>query len=296
MLAYYNDLLKRFELDSDAYEYLVVTGDRILSESAEEVSEAMEIFCDTNFSVSDIDPLLASLSEKSGINRCSVDFIFLAAASRYMREEYLNRGYSETLFWDTVFDLKYKLKECLFVKGVLGIQNLKWYQRVFRLEIITIGRLQYEKKPYPKELYAKKGVSVRKGDPVYSVHIPSSGPLTEALRYDSYKRAYDFLMTEADSGPLVCICNTWLLYEENRKIFPADLNAVRFIDDWDIIENKKDEAFEDAWRLFGVPYNGDTKQLPQKTVMQKSMVKWLEQGGCAGIGFGVLVYDGEKLL
>lgn len=131
---------------------------------------------------------------------------------------------------------------------------------------------------------------------VYSVHIPSSGPLTEELRYDSYKKAYDFLVGTSDSGYLICICDTWLLYEENRRIFPTSLNTVRFMDDWDIIEKRKEAEFSDAWRLFGVPYTGDTKKLPQKTVMQKSMVKWLEQGGSPGVGFGILIHNGERIL
>ncbi|MGL1890508.1 MAG: acyltransferase domain-containing protein [Spirochaetaceae bacterium] len=295
-MDYYDALLKRFEFLTEDYEYLIDVGDKILNEYKKDIFIAIETFYNSNFSSEEIESILTVISEKSNIDLYTINFIFLAVASERLKDEYMNRGYGEQLFWDSIIDLKYKAKECQVRKDVLGIIRMSWYSRLFRLNIVTIGRLQYERNVYPKDLYVKKGVSVKKGDVVYSVHIPSSGPLTEELRYESYKKAYEILVGASDSSHLICICDTWLLYEENRKIFPASLNTVRFMDDWDIIENRKDVEFSDAWRLFGVPYTGDPKHLPQHTAMQKYMVKWLKQGGSAGLGFGILIHDGECIL
>lgn len=296
MMNHYEDLLKRFDLSSEDHLHLTEAGNNIMTAYSKEIIVALDTFYSSNFSSEKLDPLLNAISEMSQIGIYTINFVFLAIASERMKDEYIARGYEEQLFWDTIFDLKYKLRECLHRKGVLGIVRMAWYSRIFRLDIITIGRLQYERNVFPRDLYVKNGISVRKGDVVYSVHIPSSGPLTEESRYDSYKKAYDFFTSRSDSNYLICICDTWLLYEENRQIFPASLNTVRFMDDWDIIESREDSEFSDAWRLFGVPYTGDTKKLPQKTAMQKSMVKWLERGGSAGVGFGILIHDGKKIL
>ncbi len=296
MLVFYLDLLNRFELKEDEVKYLASSGEIIIDEHTYDLVHVIDTFYETDFSVEAIEPLLKAIADKSKVDLYTVNFVFLTVASERMLEEYILKGYGETLFWETIMDIKYKLYECQWVKGVLGNHVIAWYPIFYRLDIVKLGRLEFEKVKFPKESYEKNGVSIKEGDDVYFIHIPSSGPLTEELRYDSYKRAYEFFSKEIGDGPLICICESWLLYEDNRKIFPSRLNIVKFLDDWDINYNEVNETNSEAWRIFGVDYSGDVSLLPRETTLQKSMIDWFEKGHKMGQAFGVLVFDGEKII
>lgn len=57
-------------------------------------------------------PHMDALSERTGLHRHVVDFLFLALASERLRENYRAAGLTDELFWDTIADLKFKLIEC----------------------------------------------------------------------------------------------------------------------------------------------------------------------------------------
>ena len=113
---------------------------------------------------------------------------------------------------------------------------------------------------------------------------------------DSYRRALEFFAKERGDKPLICICHSWLLFEGNREIFPARLNMVDFMNDWDIIHSEEADEYGDCWRLFGKEYDGNADNLPQNTTQQKAMAAWLKDGKKTGEGFGVLIFDGEKII
>lgn len=296
MLAFYMDLLNHYELPKDDLDYLVETGSKILTEYETKMIKIIDTYYDTDFDTEAVKPLLKDLAESSKVSIFTLNFVFLAVSGKRMKASYKKRGLSEKLFWETIIDLKYKLYESKEVKGVLGIFPIEWYPIFYKLNIFKLGRLEFEKWIFDKKSYSKNGIRVNKGDHVFSVHIPSSGPLTKEMCYESYRLAYEFFQLDKSGKPLVCICDSWLLYEDNKNIFSPKSNLVRFMEDWDIVSNEVDEKFSDAWRIFGVDYDGNPNHLPQGTSLQKSVVKWLKKDGKLGEGYGILIFDGEKIV
>ena len=298
MLNHYKLFIEKAELPQEAADYLLSSIDSVLPKFGKELGVIVDTLYSTNFSIKATEEGRKNLSEISGVNIYTINFIFVICASKRMLVDFLQAGYSEELFWDTIMDAKYKLFECKEVKGVWGNFVEFWYNIFYALDIFKLGRLEFERTKYPDDQkpYTFGDITVNTGDTVYSIHIPSCGPLTKELRMDSYRRAFEFFAKERGDKPLICICHSWLLFEGNREIFPARLNMVDFMNDWDIIHSEEADEYGDCWRLFGKEYDGNADNLPQNTTQQKAMVAWLKEGKKTGEGFGVLIFDGEKII
>ena len=258
----------------------------------------METFYAHELDLKLIEPLIGEMAEAAGLSPYTVWLLFLIGAARPAKELYRDRGISEEVFWATFEDMKYKALECKAVHGVWGTFVAFWYPIFFSCDIVKLGRLEYETTVYDEDQpYEKGGIVLKKGDPILSIHIPSSGePFDEAARLASYKLAYDFFREERKGGPLVCQCGSWLLYPPYREILSPASNIVSFQGDFDIAFSQEEEKFHDAWRVFGADYEKPAAELPEKTSMQRAFKRWLLEGKKTGEGFGVLVLDGERIV
>lgn len=243
-------------------------------------------------------PHMNKLSETSGLHRHVVDFLFLMAASEQMREDYKTAGLSDELFWETVADLKFKLIECHTVYGIWGMFVAFWHAWFFQLRRFKLGRLQFEAMPYEEDKEVTVGgYTIKPGDIVHNMHIPSCGPFPREARIDSYKQAYEFYKKDLKEGqPMVFVCHSWLLFPGNREILPAHLNMVDFINDFNIVEWGESDKFDDKWRVFGADFEKPDAELPEDTTMRRGFKKWLLDGKKTGWGLGVFLYDGEKFI
>lgn len=222
-------------------------------------------------------------------------FLLLLNASYFLRKQYDRAGIAEEIFWDTMHDLKYKLAECVANHNVFGTFVGWWYKKIFSVDIFALGRLQYEHNIYPmRDTYKRAGIRVDWGDPVLSIHIPSCGPLTEPLRMDSYRRAYHFF--SRDRQPIVCICDSWLLYKGHEEFLPEQSNIRSFMRDFDIIESRDHDKPRGGWPVFGPAALCDPATWPEDTRLQKAYKNRVLTGGSTGSGFGILIFDGEKII
>lgn len=258
---------------------------------------AVEFFYENELSLPLTSPLILDIGERASVSPYTVWLLFLIEAAVPTREAYAQAGLSEEIFWNTFQDLKYKLLECREVQGVWGNFVSFWYPIFYTCNIFKLGRLEYENTTYAwEEPYIKNGYAIKHGDPVKSVHIPSSGePFEEAARLASYRLAYEFFREELNGGPLVCVCDSWLLYPDYQQILSPSSNILSFQKDFDVISSRTEEEFHDIWRVFGGDYQRPLSQLPEKTSMQRAFKEYLLQGKKTGEGFGVLIFDGEKI-
>lgn len=260
------------------------------------VDGAISFFYENDFDIAQLTPLIEDIAETSGVSVHTVWGLFLAFAAERARGDYLAQGISEEVFFATFSDLRYKAIECMHNKGVYGTFVQFWYPIFYRCDIVKLGRLEYETITYDHPAREVAGVTLRPGQKIANIHIPSSGePFDLSARLQSYKLAYDFFKDLRQGGPLVCICHSWLLYPEYRKVLSGASNIIGFQDDFTILEID-DGAFDDAWRVFGPAADGPTAQLPEDTSMQRAFKKHLLTGGKNGSALGVLVFDGERLL
>ncbi len=272
----------------------------VLAQAGQEeaLDGAVEFFYQQDLDIKLTSPLIEAISQESGVHLYTVWLLFLIQAAKPAVAVYLEKGVPEEVVWETFRDLKFKVLECKNVQGVWGNFVAFWYPIFYSCDIVKLGRLEFENITYKEETpYVWGDYTIRPGDPVKSVHIPSSGePFDEAARLDSYKRAYDFFKDELQGKPLVCVCDSWLLYPRNREILSPTSNIVSFSHDFDVIRWKEQEEFHDAWRVFGAEYQKPAADLPENTSMQRAFKKWLVEGKKTGSGFGVLLFDGKKIL
>lgn len=292
-------LIVKTNFPEEARQELLRCAGRLAECGQEEALDgAVEFFYEHDCSIKLTTPLMESIAEESGVHLYTVWLLFLIACAAPAQKAFAESGVDGQVFWDTFEDLKYKALECKNVHGVWGNFVSFWYPIFYTMDIFKLGRLEYENCVYDREEpYEKSGFVLKKGDPVKSIHIPSSGePFDEAARLASYRAAYDFFREELHGGPLCCICDSWLLYPENRRILAPGSNIAGFMNDFDIVDSRDDKAFGDAWRVFGPDYRKPLAELPEATSMQRAFKKHLLSGGKTGEGFGILIFDGERIV
>lgn len=291
-------LMKELHFPKEAQAELEHAAAQLQIDADCSMQQANNFFYQHNFQWNETkEQFLTPTAEKTGIHPNTVDMVFLLDCSETLREMFRRKGMADSLFLVTMEDLRYKLMESWEVYGVWGTFVGFWYPVFFQMNLLKLGRLQYESCTYDQEVpYEKHGVSLKKGDPVKSIHIPSCGPLPEAACIDSYQQAYQFYKEELNGGPLVCVCHSWLLHPSTKAILPPHSNTVRFLSDFDIIAVGDSEHFENQWRVFGRDFEKPIDQLPEDTAMRRAYKKHLLENGKTGSGYGVLIFDGEKLL
>lgn len=238
---------------------------------------------------------VSEIAEKINIPYYTASMVFYMRASYTLHDRYRENNISDEIFWTTMNDFKCKLLECMEIHGVWGTASVEWHVNFFHLQRFGLGRLQYEHSSWRGEDYTRCGITVKKGGHVINIHIPSSGPLTYESRMDSYRRAYEFYKNEF-SGPIIITCNSWLLYPKHTEFLPHNSNILGFMSDFDIVQSNESDTFSNAWRVFGKYYTNPPEQLPVKTSLQRAYAKHLTEGGKCGSGYGIILFDGEKIL
>lgn len=242
---------------------------------------------------------LTVLAKRKGINPYTLHFVYLLSLAEELHARYVLMGLSEELFHDTIMDLRYKLIECMECKGVPGTFVAGWFDGFYQLDRFCYGRFQFELSDYGRdEDYVMKcGKVVHKGDLAIGFHIPSSGvPLTDEVRMASYKAAYERVKPLFPDGKVLFCCGSWLLCPNYEKFLPKEMNVLKFINDFEIVDWHENDKFHDAWRVFGKDADLPYDKLPRDTRMKKGFAEWLCSGGKTGSGYGLILFDGEKIV
>ena len=242
---------------------------------------------------------LKPLSIIYGIKEYTLDFVFLLRATEVMHNLYKERGLSDELFNNTIMDLKYKYDECVKCKEVHGTFVASWNTGFFALTRFCLGRYQFDMSTYGGDDFTSSaGITIKKGDKTLGFHIPSSGvPLTDEVRLDSFKKAYEFFPEyRREDGLMIFECGSWLIYEEYKNFLPENSNTIKFINDFEIVSSEPKDKFDDAWRIFDKYGFKSPKKWPEDTSMRRAFKKHVLSGGKTGHGHGIIVFDGEKIV
>ncbi len=249
----------------------------------------------------ELKPALAEISraaEKFGENQYTLHMVFIISCMEELHRRYGLYGLDEKIFWESADDLRCKLLECMECEEVPGTFVADWNDGMFRLTRFALGRFQFEKSQFNHKdgFVTKSGYKIEENSTVINFHIPSSGiSLSDEVRFDSYKKAYEFFKDSFD-GPVIFCCGSWLLYPEHRKFLPENSNILRFMDDFEIVSWGEEEKFHNGWRVFGKDSDLPLEQLPERTALQRAYKNWLLSGNKAGNGYGIIVFDGERIV
>ena len=242
---------------------------------------------------------IEELAKEYNENECTLDFVFLLNCLPATKERYEKAGIDEQIFWDTFADLKCKLMECIACEEVPGTFVATWNGGFFRLTRFAYGRFQYEISTYTNEndFVTKSGRVLTDGDKYINFHIPSSGiPLTDEVRLDSYRKAYEHYKHMFPDGKVVFGCGSWLLYPRHKEFLPEKSNILKFMSDFEMVEWKDSDRFGDGWRVFGKYSDHPINEWPRDTALRRAFAEWIEKGNPVGNGFGVFVFDGENIV
>ena len=254
-------------------------------------SELVESFKTYNSNdYSDIFTELDDIAMLSGLHKYSIHMLYLIALSINTRKLYEEKHISIEIFLDSMADLRAKLMECKELYGVWGTGVASWEIDLFNLNLIALGRLQFELIPYQGE-YTKGIHSIKQGDMVLNIHIPSLGPLLYDDCKASFKKAANHFKDFFKEKPVVFVCHSWLLYPEHKEFLPPNSNILKFMSFFDIISSEISENKLDLWRIFYKDWEKDPMDLPRNTSIQRSYADWLMKGNKIGIGSGVFFYQ-----
>lgn len=194
------------------------------------------------------------------------------------------------LFEGVLEDIKAKTIECYDVYGIVGNICYDWYIGFYNCKRACLGRLQFEHHKFRYDYrYFKEG------DRAINCHIPSTG----SLKYDdvmaSFKWAYEYFADARQDGILPIVCSSWLLHKPTSKCFKPGGGLELFYNLFDIIYSVDKEKNPNFWRVFGCEYK-DFDKAPADTSLRRAILDMIKSGQNMGDGYGVILFDGEKIV
>ena len=266
------------------------------AEAKQSFDQLISKFMTEKTAFSEIEEPLKPMAEQFAVSIYTVDMVFLLACLPNLSEKYRKANLPESLFRETMMDLKYKLLECKTVHDVWGIFVAGWYPEFYHLERFALGRFQYECAGFDCDHYEKDGFLLKRGDNVINFHIPSSGAMTKDIRMDSYRKAYQFYEKERINGVLPMVCDSWLLFPEHNNMLPDSSNIRSFMSDFTILRQSEEYNFSNGWRVYGKENLEPICDLPENSSLERGYKKLLLAGKKSGGGYGLILFDGEKIL
>ena len=240
-------------------------------------------------------------------------FFKLCLVFAYLPEvwrKYEEKGIGESVFYDTMDDIRIWMDDHRSRTGEYGLYELNWIMHHMKLSIFKLGRLQFQKfKYYFSPVYKKNGVEIRFGENILNIHIPRGEKLDISLCSQSVRQAVEFFKKYYPEYPTDrFICHSWMLYPNNKKYMKSESNILKFADMFDIVGEREAPSQAYLW-IFGVKVKnsplklaqekngsyGFVNELVQKTSLQKSAVDYIEKGGTLGEGMGVLTVKAKNM-
>ncbi len=233
---------------------------------------------------------------KGDIGQYTLNLLFVLHGTGFLYEKYKEAHRDEELFFNILKDIRCKTNECLQYHGVLGLMRAHWYMRFFDMSRFAVGRLQFDLDTFKYPELEIDGFKILPEDKALGCHIPSMGPLTQEMVVDSLKSAYNLFPEMLKDGILVVRCLSWLLYPKYLPVFGEQSNTAKFARDFYIFDITEYESFTNSWRIFGIDYKDNLSALPAKTSMQRAFIEYFKDDKGHGVGAGVILFDGEKIL
>ncbi|MBR5453181.1 MAG: hypothetical protein IKV54_03800 [Clostridia bacterium] len=300
MKKYLRETMTLLELPEDGIEAFLKEWDEIKdTKIGEVILEGYEKYkSDDSFNPKlHLDPICKACEEcKRSHYPAHALYLFLLAAP--LKERYKKLGiFSEDIYLDSMKDVKWKLLKTHNIDGIWGTSFGNWSAGFFKPDIFCIGRLQFELHHLGMN-YAGHGFDLNPDTVVINTHIPASGPMPPELCLDSFKKAHEFFRDKFPSGITIFMIESWVMFLKHREFLPSKSNIIKFMDLFEIMATYESEpgSRNEMWRIFGKDADAPVDKLPRDTGLRRAYAEWLEKGGTVGGAYGILFFDGEKIL
>ena len=266
MKEYILEFMRRFDYPEEAEKAIGDLYERISKDSrdARLFEDLLEVYRnDYRCDFKEIFEKAEMIADHLNVTKYEVNELILICMSSHLRTLYSEKGYSETMWEESMYDLKYKLLKCRMIKGVWGNFAAQWETGFFDLTRFAFGRLQFEAVIYSGEVCEVNGVKIIPGDRIINVHIPrTQTPLTKEACDEAYRRAREFFRKRYDrTFPFIMF--SWILYPPYKKLFAETSNLYRFAETYKVLGTVEDKSMNDnMWRIFNMDWTGDVEDYP----------------------------------
>ena len=230
-------------------------------------------------------------------NEYIANLLFWLHCVPYAKPLYERADIDLSIYWESMSDLACKTRECKQKRGKCGTYvTWNWYSLFLDLLLFSLGRLQFYIETFQEDCYQFGDYTLKKGDTVYSCHIPSTGKLPIQACMDSFQQAYEFFKEDLTSSVIPIVCDSWLLYPPYlEKVFSEGSNLANFAGLFQIIAvTEIGTVFDKCANVFHMPYPGSTRPLPRDTSLRRNFIRYIDEGNTFGSGYGVILYDGQQ--
>ncbi|MDO4793948.1 MAG: hypothetical protein Q3993_07160 [Filifactor alocis] len=218
---------------------------------------------------------------------------FKKKAETFTRRLYEDKGLGCELFEDNIRDIEIWAEDYEKKSGLRGIEDRHktWIEDILELRVIKLGRLQFE---YMDEDRATRfgPLPISSDTLCINVHIREGEKLSEELCEDSYRRAWNFYLSQGHVfSCLIFVCDSWLVNPKLETLLNEDSNILKFQRKYHFLsENLESRQMEE--RVFGT-LSEDPSTYPERTSLQRALKNQLKSGRKFGMAKGYFLY-GQK--
>lgn len=222
------------------------------------------------------------LKHKNDVLRLAVCLEYL----KFTKANYDKLGIDDKIFFDTIKDMEIWCVN----NSNKGLKNYNWIKNHLNCELFKIGRLQYQIYPCKNVTLQYDKLPFSFDDNLIYVHIPQGEKLDYNECLLSLKQAKAFFEKHFSNYNFsYFFSETWLLFSKNSEFMSSDSNIIKFQSLFDhnydfYYDGQAIERVFGKRRLFIGSY-------PEDTSLQKSMKKYLLNGGKVGLGISTINKD-----
>lgn len=236
-----------------------------------------------------------ALADTLSIHRHTLEMLLFLALGKKLRARYAERGIDESIYYDSLMDLRYKLEECRLVHGTVGSFVSLWFSGFYTLARFALGRLQFEMTTL-KAPYTVGGETLPEGSKAINIHIPRTGTrLCHDEVLASYRRAAETFADAFGDAPILFTCHSWMLDPWHAEVLAPESNMVQFLRDFALVERGDYGDYKDSWRLFDCLVGDDPDVLPADTTLRRAYVEKMRRGQPTSWGRGVFIWRDGKI-
>lgn len=284
--AHLRQLCETIAMPDDAAQAILAAAEKIPAETANALSAKF-------FAEEHVQPEIEALAAELGITvpLCNLTIYMMFARQTYYN--YLSHGVAQNIYEDSMTEFTVWNTTCMRKTDAPGLIEIVWLGMTLKEKLYRLGRFQYEPTTFAHSSFTCGNVTVRRGDPVITIHIPEGDALTDDVRLDSYRRAEQFF------GSHIFVCHSWLLYPAHRSFLQEGSRIVAFMDDFVLLSaDERRGDLSNLWRMYGFKCDHhDFQALPEMTGMQRAYKKHLiETGGMTGEGYGIFLIEDGRII
>ena len=202
------------------------------------------------------------------------------------KERYDTLGIPETCFWDSMKDIPIWCEDYMTKHGEPGFKEWEWVGRSLRLELIRLGRLQFEPIRLSQDV-TLDGTIYPAGTSTLDVHIPAGEPLSVEDALSSLYQASTFYKTHFDQKFALFHCHSWLISPDLKELLSEHSRIIQFQNLFTVYKTDNEERQAEE-RVFGF-LSDDPNDYPETTSLQKAVKQYMLDGKVVQMGAGVRV-------